>query len=131
MVEDGKGGKEWAFQVRECREGEKPHLYGESIDQLLRKSGFESIDILKIDIETSEKILFSRNYDSWLGKVKNMVIELHNQECEDVFFKAMSGYDYDLSRSGELTVCKNIKPKIFQSAESKYSLQARAEFCSN
>jgi hypothetical protein len=25
-----------------------------------------------------------------------------------VFFTAMSGYRYDLSRSGELTVCKNI-----------------------
>lgn len=119
IVEAGKGGKEWAFQVRECLAGEKPHLYGVSIEQLLAKAGaFKKIDILKIDIETSEKILFAKDYESWLNRVKNIVIELHGPECEDVFFKAMAHYDYDLSRSGELTVCKNIARKVSLSSRA-------------
>lgn len=106
-----KDGREWATQVRECRAGETPDLDGTGIENLLRESGAGSIDILKIDIETSEKYLFSENVEPWLGKVKNMVIELHDAECEKIFFDAMSLYDFDLSRSGELTLCKNIKRK--------------------
>jgi len=118
IVEAGKDGKEWAFQVRESRAGEESHLFGVSIDSLLSKSGFEKIDILKIDIETAERYLFAENYDCWLGKVKNLVIELHNQECERIFYKAMSEYDYELSMSGELTVCRNISPKVLISIAS-------------
>jgi len=112
IVENGKDGREWAYRVRESREDEKPHLCGVPIDRLLDESDCETIDILKIDIETAEKILFSKNYESWMRRVKNIVIELHGPDCEEVFFKAMSGYEYDLSRSGELTVCRDISPKM-------------------
>lgn len=113
LIGEANCGKEWAFQVRKCREDEKPDLYGIGIEQILQKSNFRNIDILKIDIETAEKKLFSENYENWIGKVKNIVIELHNPECEEVFFKAMSGFDYDLSKSGELTVCKNIVRRVY------------------
>ncbi|HLD49952.1 MAG TPA: FkbM family methyltransferase [bacterium] len=108
-----KDGREWATQVRECRAGEKPGLRGRGIKNLLKEFDRESIDILKIDIEASEKNLFAENVEPWLGKVKNLVIELHGKECEEIFFNAMSFYDYDLSRSGELAICKNISPKVF------------------
>lgn len=110
--EESKDRQEWAFQVRECREGEIPHLLGTDIGSLLNQSGFEEIDILKVDIETAEKIVFAKNYEPWLRKVKNIVIELHNKECEEVFLKALAPYNYDLSRSGELTVCKNISLRV-------------------
>ena len=67
-----------------------------------------SSDILKIDIESAETVVFSQNYEKWLRKVQNIVIELHGEECEAIFFKAMSPYKYDLYTSGELTVCRNI-----------------------
>lgn len=102
---------EWAAQVHEGREGEEPDIYAIDIYTLLEESGFESIDILKMDVERAELAIFSRNYETWLDKVKNIVIELHDEECEKVFFKALSNYQYSLSRAGELTVCKNIVPK--------------------
>ncbi len=112
-----KDGREWATQVRECRPGEKPDLQGVEIGHILQESGFKSIDILKIDIEASEEKLFAENYESWLRKAKNIAIELHGKACEDVFFNAMSFSDYDVSNSGELTLCKNISPKVFAPQE--------------
>ncbi|MFB8791750.1 MAG: FkbM family methyltransferase [Potamolinea sp.] len=102
---------EWEAQVRESKEGETPDISATDISSLLEGSGFNTIDILKMDVEKAEAIIFAKNYENWLSKVKNIVIELHNEECEKVFFNALSRYKYDLSRAGELTVCKNILPK--------------------
>ncbi|MFH1868898.1 MAG: FkbM family methyltransferase [Candidatus Omnitrophota bacterium] len=102
---------EWAVQVRECRKGEKPNISAVNLYDLLEKSGFGCIDILKIDIERSELEVFSHNYDRWLSRVKHIAIELHDEQCKEVFFKTLSQYKYDLSYSGELVICKNISLK--------------------
>jgi FkbM family methyltransferase len=104
-------GCEWATQVKECQGDQKPDLLATDILSLLKKSEFTSIDLLKVDIEGAEVVIFSQNYETWLNRVKNIVIELHSEECKKSFFNALSPYKYDLSRSGELTVCKGILPK--------------------
>lgn len=102
---------EWGIQVKECQEGQEPDIYAIGIDNLLETYGLTSIDILKIDIEGAEAVLFSKNYEKWLKKVKNLVIELHGKDCEKVFFDALSMYDYELTKFGELTSCQNISLK--------------------
>ncbi|MEP0885056.1 FkbM family methyltransferase [Trichocoleus sp. ST-U3] len=101
--------REWTVQVRECEPQDEPDIHAVDIGSLLSKSNFEYIDILKVDIERSELVVFSENYEDWLSRVKNIVIELHDEECEKVFFKAVDRYKYDLSSCGELTVCKGMK----------------------
>jgi FkbM family methyltransferase len=110
MVSRGqyRDGREWAAQVRECQKGETPEVYGRDIGTVLSQTRFDAIDILKIDIEGAERAIFSGSRHMWLDHVCNIAIELHDTMCEAVFFTAMSGYKYDLSRSGEVTVCKNI-----------------------
>jgi FkbM family methyltransferase len=103
-----RDGREWAVQVRECQTGETPEVYGRDIGTVLGQTRFQAIDILKVDIEGAERAIFSGRRHTWLDQVCNIAIELHDTTCEAVFFTAMSGYRYDLSRSGELTVCKNI-----------------------
>lgn len=103
---------EWATQVREPKGEEKPDTPSIDIETLIKKSGFEIVDILKIDIEEAELELFSYDYEKWLNRVRNIVIEIHNKECERIFFKAFSSYNYELSISGESKICKNISPKI-------------------
>jgi FkbM family methyltransferase len=105
---DGRG---WAIRVEEASEGQEPDVNAIDIESILRESGCTSIDLLKMDIERSEIEVFSRNYKYWLDRTKNIVIELHDSECESVFFNAMSDYDYRLQKSGELTVCLDIMPK--------------------
>jgi FkbM family methyltransferase len=103
---------ESAIQVKECQSGEEADIYAIDIDNLLNNSAFTSIDLLKMDIEGSEAVVFSEKDAKWLTKVRNIVIELHGKECEQQFFEALSTYDYDLSKYGELTVCKRLSPKI-------------------
>jgi len=103
-----RDGREWATQVRECRPGEMGDIKAFDLSGLLSTTRFERIDILKIDIEGAELEVFGRTAPKWLKSVRNIVIELHNDDCEKAFFRALSGFRYDLSKSGELTVCKNI-----------------------
>jgi len=116
--QSGKG--RWGTQVRECQLVKKGDTKAVDIYRILRRTGYENIDILKLDIEGSEKYIFSNNYEKWLDRVKNIVIEIHGEECREVFFDAMSRYDYELFHSGELTICKNIRPKM-QRAKSGWA----------
>jgi len=101
-------GREWARTVRETRDGEKPTMTAIDIGTLLKDSGYNRISILKIDIEGAESVVFFSNYESWIGKVDNLVIELHGNECRSIFGKAISNVNFCLSQCDELTVCKRL-----------------------
>lgn len=99
-------GREWSRTVRVAREGERPMMTAIDIGTLLSQSGHERISILKIDIEGAESVVFASNFDSWIGRVDNLVIELHSDECRAIFMKAIEGEGFLLSQSDELTVCR-------------------------
>ncbi len=90
---------------------------------LLRESGFEKIDILKIDIEGAERELFADNPSVWLDRVENLFIELHGEEAERIFNKAMSEYEFERGVDRETVYCRNIKRRRTASVseESKVS----------
>jgi FkbM family methyltransferase len=84
-----------------------------SISSLMQKHQLEYIDVLKIDIETSEKQLFSENYENWLPRVKTIIIELHDwmeKGCSKPFFTAInkSFTNYSFSSNGENVVITNL-----------------------
>ncbi|RXG91471.1 FkbM family methyltransferase [Bradyrhizobium vignae] len=81
------------------------------IDAVIELGGGKPIDILKLDIEKSELVIFDNAALPWLERVKNIVIELHSSEASERFFRAMEPYVYDCGTSGELTICRNIKPR--------------------
>ena len=99
-------GKEWARQLRETKDGETPSLKAKDIGTLLEESGSETISILKVDVEGSEETIFSSNYEGWINRVENIVIELHGKKSKLVFMEAISKIGFDCSQFGELTVCK-------------------------
>jgi FkbM family methyltransferase len=99
-------GREWARTVRESKAGEEPTMTGIDIGTLLAESNYERISILKIDIEGTESVVFSSNYEHWIDKVDNLVIELHGQECESTFKRAIAPFGYETSQCDELTVCR-------------------------
>ena len=107
-----RDGREWTAQVREAS-----NVDGEIVDalnmvSLLGLTPDGVVDLLKIDIERSELELFGFHPDRWLPKIRNIAIELHDEECTQVFFHALQGYSYDSSVCGELTICRNIRPKV-------------------
>jgi FkbM family methyltransferase len=99
-------GCEWSRQVRPARAGETPTIRATDIGTLLHESGFPHISILKIDIEGAEEVLFASNYERWLGRVENLVIELHGPESVAIFKAAVAAEKFAISRCGELTVCR-------------------------
>ena len=76
-----------------------------TISKLLKDSGFDEIDLLKIDIEGAEKEVFAaENVHDWLSKVNVLVIELHDRMkrgCSKNFFNAISKYDWHFAFRGE------------------------------
>ncbi|OWK35994.1 SAM-dependent methyltransferase [Fimbriiglobus ruber] len=103
--ESYRDGRDWARMVRECRPGEQPEFTATDIGTLLAESGADRISILKIDVEKAETEIFARNYESWIDRVDVLVIELHDDECRNVFFRALSGRPFQIREAGELTVC--------------------------
>lgn len=108
VKDEGLG--EWGFFVKEAVNDAEGMIEGIPISDILNKSGFETIDILKLDIEGSEIEIFSSNFESWLGKVKMLIIELHDRlrpKCSEIFFNAIKKYDFSVGQSGENLVLIN------------------------
>ncbi|WP_159085989.1 FkbM family methyltransferase [Flavobacterium faecale] len=75
-----------------------------TIDAIMATYNLEYLDLLKIDIEGAEKILFESNYEIWLPKTKCLLIELHDgitKGSSQSFFKAISKYDFSYFNRGE------------------------------
>jgi FkbM family methyltransferase len=88
------------------------NLMGVSVSDIINKHKIDYVDIFKIDIESSEKILFSENYQEWLPKVKMIIIELHDNltmGCGKVFFNAIHNtfQNYSYFVVGDNTVIVN------------------------
>lgn len=106
-------GREWATQVDELigEEGTSVGIQGWDIGSLIDMSGGGTVDLLKVDIERAELSVFGESADSWLHRVRNICIELHGKDCEEVFFAALKDFSYELGRSDELTICRNLRPR--------------------
>jgi FkbM family methyltransferase len=105
-------GREWATQVGETIEedGISGGVQAWDIGSLIDMSGSSMVDLLKVDIERAELSVFGKSATSWLHRVRNICIELHGKDCEDLFFAALGDFSYELERSGELTICRDLRP---------------------
>lgn len=95
-------GEEWGRQVESSASGE---VRAFDMPHIMAAYDMDEIDLLKIDIEGAEEAVFSAPDISWLGRVKNIVIELHGQRCASIFLEAVESQGYEISRCDELTVC--------------------------
>jgi len=103
-----RDGREWATQVTDAGDSGTPAIPAYDMPYLIAQAPDRHIDILKIDIERSELELFGVAPANWLDSVGNIAIELHDQECEAVFFKALEPFTFSAVKSGELTIIRNL-----------------------
>lgn len=78
-----------------------------SIQHLIEKFKWDTIDILKMDIEGSEKEVFTNpNSDvSFLAITKCIAIEIHDEfDCRETIYEILKSYGFTLFNSGELTI---------------------------
>jgi FkbM family methyltransferase len=102
-----RDGREWARTVRAANKGEQATMTAVDIGSLLSGSGAQRISILKVDIEGSETEVFSKNYEGWIDRVDNLVIEIHDQAAYEVVMKAIAGRGFTTTRCDELFVCRS------------------------
>lgn len=116
-----EAGQEDGFVVREVAEGDtnigsENLTIGFSIDQILKKHNCSEIDFLKMNIEGSEKEIFSENYQPWLPQTKAMLIELHdgkNAGCSKAVFSTTNQYDFAVAETASYGVLF-VKEKMYR-----------------
>jgi FkbM family methyltransferase len=86
----------WAIQIKESEEDSPTAISAITINDILTLANCAQIDILKLDIEGAEKELFEENYESWLGRVKVIIIELHSwiEENEKHFNQTIGRFGF-------------------------------------
>ena len=85
-----------------------------TMDRVIDDYGLDKIDILKIDIEGSEKEVFADTSD-WIKKVDSVVIELHEylkSGCEQSFYKGTCGLANEFKHGENICVSRSgrLKP---------------------
>jgi FkbM family methyltransferase len=113
LVDKYRQGHSALVVEEDATKGDTPAI---TIDSLFKKYDISRIDVLKIDIEGSEELLFLKNYDHWLPNVRMIIIELHDwlkPGCSQPFFEAVKktfvSYRYGIC--GENTIIENFNLK--------------------
>lgn len=98
------GNGNWGFQVEEAENEDSDTVPSISLRELIDTYNIENIDILKVDIEGSEKELFEYDCDFWLSKTKTLIIEVHdwmNHGAVRAVFSKIINYDFYFVLKGE------------------------------
>lgn len=99
----------WSFRLVETTDT-KNAVSALSIGELCRQFSIDTIDILKLDVETAEKNIFEYGYDAWLPKTRYLFIETHDfmlKGCSKAVMNAIYHYDFSLECIGENLVFIN------------------------
>ena len=68
------------------------------IQSVMKRTGFDSVDLLKCDIEGSERELF-RDCSDWIGRVRHLIVETHNPYMVRDLYADLrkSGWQFDIT----------------------------------
>ena len=92
------------YIVAETDKDTKDSFPAISIGSIMKQNKWETLDLLKVDIEGAEREVFGFNYAEWLPKTKVIIIELHDnfkKGSSKAVFKAISDYHFSFSMNNE------------------------------
>jgi FkbM family methyltransferase len=98
-----EAGNEWAFTVKETNYG---GIESVGIRELMVKMNWNTIDVLKMDIEGAERYFFIKDGDNkWLDDIKFIIIEVHPiQDLEQTVCSILNNKGFSYFNYGELKV---------------------------
>lgn len=104
LVRDFRDLSDWAIRVEESDAVTDIKAY--SISEIIKDTNWKTIDILKMDIEGSEKKVFEKDSDtSFLKITKCIAVEIHDEfDCRDAIYKVLNEYGFSLTNVGETTI---------------------------
>jgi FkbM family methyltransferase len=97
----------WGVQVTGAEPGAE-HVRAMTIDEIMREFNLDKIDLLKMDVEGSEKEIFA-DAGAWLSSVDAICIELHDRlknGCSSSFFEAVGDFPIQLRRREDILVAR-------------------------
>jgi FkbM family methyltransferase len=105
VIDDGYG--HYGLQVTAANEGIETDLKAITIGDLMDQFNLENLDIVKLDVEGAEAMIFKDNYDKWLSCTKMLIIELH-EGCwpgsSANFELAIKNYPFNRRKNGEFLI---------------------------
>ena len=99
-----------SFTVTETDDASSESIEAVTIKHVMDTYNMPHIDILKLDIEGSEKEVFESNVETWLPKTRVLIIELHDRMkpgCSRAVFNAIGKYDFSFDMKGENLIFTN------------------------
>jgi FkbM family methyltransferase len=107
----GRAKSEIEVSAKSSRHSE-PEVDGVSVADLLAEYEVPTVDLLKVDVEGSEKEIF-KDAARWIGKIGTVVVELHEHlapGCTVAFENATRQFDHHFS-CGENCVAMRAQPE--------------------
>jgi FkbM family methyltransferase len=99
------GAGAWAYSVTAQSANENTAaVTAITIEEILRELAVDNVDLLKLDIEGSERELFSADTGAWLGRIRCIVVELHDRlrpGCAKAFYSALTAREFVQEIRGE------------------------------
>ena len=102
VIDTGHG--ENSFIVEETTAPGKDSVEAIAINEIMQQQQWKTIDLLKIDIEGTEKNIFEKGFEQWLSDTKVLFVETHDRMkkgCSAAVFKAVSKYNFSCTVAGE------------------------------
>lgn len=100
----------WGFRTEETDVETADAIKALSVREIMQTNKWETIDLLKMDIEGAERNVFDQGVEEWLPKVKMIFLELHDnihKGCSKKVFKALLDQDFRVDLLGENLVLIN------------------------
>ncbi len=96
-----------SYVVEETTEQLPGSIESVTIDSVIAQQGWNTVDLLKMDIEGAEKEVFEGETSAWLPKTKIIMVESHDRVkkgCSKAIFEALRNYDFELLTATEGTL---------------------------
>jgi FkbM family methyltransferase len=104
----------WAYSVTAQSANESTaEVSAITMEEIFCKLAANNIDLLKLDIEGSERELFATDAGAWLGRVECIVVELHDRlrpGCAKAFYSALTARDFFQEIRGENIFVRLARP---------------------
>ena len=102
-----RDGRDWALSIKESEK--ESDLKSVGMSQLMKENGWKTIDILKVDIEGSERFVFESSADlSYLRMVRLIALEIHDEfKIRENIYITLRNYGFELWNFGETTLAIN------------------------
>lgn len=110
IIDEGKGAN--AFMVQKVDTAGSDTIPAISIADIMKEEKVDILDIVKLDIEGAEKMVFENNYEEWLPKTRLLIVELHDRMqpgSSKAVFNAITKYDFICETKWENLVFFNTK----------------------